>query len=1444
MLNYRHDAILQYDASLGPGIENLDYNERTNYPLTLSVEDYGVSLGLTVGVVRPFDSDRICGYMHQTLQSLADALDHAPDMPLHRLEVLPKAERQLQLQKWNSEQQDYPIHLCIHHLFEQQVERTPQATSLVFKEQSMSYSELNDRVNSLAYHLIGLGVKPDTLVAICVERSFAMIVGLLAILKAGGAYVPLDPAYTSDRLRDILQDASPSIVVADEAGQATLGIALDQVTVVNPNAVSDADRMSKRRRHDPVSNPQILGLTPRHTAYTIYTSGSTGKPKGVLIEHQGAVNLIYHRPKMFGLDPSSRVLQFTSLNFDHSVSEIFAALSSGACLHLVRDDVRLDHRALYSYIGQHGITHVSLTPTLLQDSKNLPVLHTLKTLLVMGEALSPALVRTLQPSVPNGSILNSYGPTETTVSAIVWRCPQDFRGDIVPIGRPLPNKTVYLLDKHRQPVPIGAIGEIYIGGAGVGRGYLNRPELTAEVFLPDPFANDPDARMYKSGDMARYLLDGNLVCLGRNDHQVKIRGFRIELGEIEARLSEHSLVEVATVVVLGSGGDRKLVAYVVTKPQDGLVRILRSHLTTCLPDYMVPTAIVRLDSLPLTSNGKIDRKALPAPDSDAFAHQAYEEPQDEIETMVAQIWAELLNLDRVGRNDSFFALGGHSLLAVRLMNRISTFGVQLPLSTIFSSPSLSSFAECFRSHMDKQDESFSEIAVISRDGELPLSFSQQRMWFLAQMEGISETYHVPVAVRLYGEINREALQRALDAIFARHEALRSVFVNVDGQPQVRLLSPETGIPIRWEDLRGRRDSEAQLKQMCANEVGTPFDLTKGPLIRALVAQLDSDEYHFLLTQHHIVSDGWSSAIFNYELSVLYDSFCRGESDPLPPLEIQYPDYAAWQRQTLSGSRLEAHTSYWRTTLADAPVLLNLPTDRPRPPQQSFEGDEVTIRLNSEHARALRNLSHEHGATLYMTILAAWSSVLSRLSGQDDVVIGSPVANRNHYQIEPLIGFFVNSLALRVGQSGDPTVRQLIDRVRMATIDAQAHQDLPFEQVVEIVQPPRSMSHAPLFQVMFVWQNDRASEWNLPGIKAVEADMRYDIAKFDLTLELYESDDEIVGALTYSTALFDRPTMERHVDYLQTLLKEMANNVDLPIASVELLGKSERDLLLDTWNETRQEYPTEQCIHQLFEQQAERIPQSKAFVYDNQSLTYAELNERANRLANQLIGLGVKPDTLVAICVDRSIAMIVGILAILKSGGAYVPLDPTYASNRLRDILDDATPAVVLVDEAGRNALGQESLSTLTTLDPNDVLNTEESNSQLTQNPQVHGLTSRHLAYVIFTSGSTGKPKGVMIEHHGVVNLVLSRPEAYGSTSTGNVALFPSFGFDSSVVDIFTTLTFGGTLHLLPENIRLDRVKLWQYLHQHSISQTLLPPAILQGSTDLPQFETPLTLVVA
>ncbi|KGM27069.1 hypothetical protein KS18_16875 [Photorhabdus luminescens] len=1431
LLNYRHNEQPMIPHEAMPGIEFLGEQERTNYPFVLSVEDGGATLGLTAQVVQPFDSERVCGYMQQALESLVDALELAPETPVRALNILPESERTLLLETWNATETPYPEQLCIHQLIEQQAEKTPEATALVSENQTLSYGQLNASANRLAHQLLALGVVPDQPVVICMTSSPARVIAVLAVLKAGGAYVPLDPAYPGERLSHILTDVAPArglktIALVDSTGQTALGEqTLAELTVLDPHILPD----------QPNSNPQVPALTSRHLAYVIYTSGSTGTPKGVMIEHRGLINLIRDKITRFDIRPASRMLQFASFGFDAGVWEIMMALGSGASLIIPAETIRQDPRRLWHYLEEQSVTHACLTPALLREGGDLPTITIKPTLILGGEAPSPVLLRALSRQA---TLFNAYGPTEITVCAASWRCPPNYTEVLVPIGRPTANTRIYLLDNHGQPVPLGAVGELYIGGDGVARGYLNRPDLTDERFLADPFSDAADARMYRTGDLVRYLPDSNLVFVGRNDQQIKIRGFRIEPGEIEARLAEHPMVREAWVVALGDGQDKRLVAYIVAEADSGLAASLHTHLSAMLPDYMVPAAFVRLDAFPLTPNGKLDRQALPAPGEDAFAHQIYVAPQGEMEIAVAAIWRELLGVEQIGRHDNFFALGGHSLLAVRMMNRIAVFGVDLPLASLFMFPSLSAFTEKICAQRHAGSDKLPAIRPISRDSVLPLSFGQQRLWFLAQFEGVSDTYHVPTALRLCGQLNLSAWQQALNRLFARHEALRSVFITVDGQPQVELLPAEFGLPVKKYDLRKASNVDEQFKRLCVQEAKTPFDLARGPLIRCALIQLADEEHIFLLTQHHIISDAWSLKILESELVALYAAGLNQQPDPLPLLTIQYPDYAAWQRQVFSGEGVQAQSDYWRRTLADAPVLLELPIDRPRPFQQSFTGGRVAVRIDAPLVQALKHLGQQHGATLFMTLLTAWAALLSRLSGQDDVVIGIPSANRNLREIEPLLGFFVNTLALRIDLSDMPDVATLLRRVRQTTLGAQEHQDLPFEQVVEIVQPPRRPEHTPLFQVMFAWQENETEEWQLPELAVTPFELEYDIAKFDLQLELTEKSGEIVGELNYSSALFDHETIERQVGYLQAILRAMVNQPQQPVTAIDILSSAERELLLENLNATEEPYPTQVCVHQLFEQQAEKTPDAIAVIYENQTLSYAELNARANRLAHQLIALGVAPDQRVAICVTRSLARIIGLLAVLKAGGAYVPLDPAYPGERLSYMLTDAAPAIVLADNAGRAALSEDILATLTVLDPNTLP------EQPDNNPQVSGLTPQHLAYVIYTSGSTGRPKGVMIEHRSVVNLTLTQITQFDFCSASRMLQFASFGFDASVWEIMMALSCGAMLVIPTETVRQDPQRLWHYLEEQAVTHACLTPAMFHDGADLPAIAIKPTLIFA
>uniref|UniRef100_UPI00068B5399 non-ribosomal peptide synthetase n=1 Tax=Andreprevotia chitinilytica TaxID=396808 RepID=UPI00068B5399 len=1406
LLNYRHSAASaarpdEATARAWEGMQVLVAEERTNYPMTLSVDDLGQDFVLTAQGIQGIDAARIAGYMHTAIAGLVEALTEQPDQPIRAQAILPAAERQQVLVDFNATAADYPADALIHHLFEAHAAQQPDAVALVFEEQELSYNELNCRANQLAHHLIALGIQPDDRVAICVERSLDLVIGLLGILKAGGVYVPLDPAYPAERLAYMLRDSQPAVVLTQAALRDGLPLGALPVWVLDGTDLAV----------QPAANPLVAGLTAEHLAYVIYTSGSTGQPKGVMNHHRGLCNLIPAHIQTFAIRPDSHLLQFASCSFDASIWEMMLALCAGAALHMVRQRTALAGAALRDTLLQAGISHAILSPAALSSLPQDETLGAVHTLITGGEALPPALARHW---AQQHRLFNAYGPTEITVCATVYDYQWREHGT-VPIGRPIANTQIYLLDAHGQPVPIGVAGEIYIGGAGVARGYLNRPDLTAERFVADPFSTDPQARLYKTGDLGRWLPDGNIDYLGRNDFQVKIRGFRIELGEIEAKLAACVGVREAVVIAReDQPGGKRLVAYVV--PQDGIelaVAELREQLSQYLADYMLPSAFVTLEAFPLTPNGKLDRKALPAPDQSSVISRSYEAPQGEVEQAIATIWQDLLGLERVGRYDQFFELGGHSLLAVQLVSRLrANLGVEIALRELFAQPTVIGLAALVA---QATQSSQTLIPPTDRSQPLPLSWAQQRLWFLNQLDAnAGAAYHMPAGLRLHGQLDRAALRATLDRIVARHEVLRTCFISDSGEAVQVIASAEIGFSLREHDLRAfsTQDQQRKVEQLSQAEAIAPFDLSTGPLIRGQLLQLANDEHLLLITQHHIISDGWSIGVLVREVSALYTAFSQGQADPLAPLAIQYADYAAWQRQWLQGDPLQTQVDFWHDHLAGAPALLDLPTDRPRPTVQSYAGGQVALSLSPALTNSLKQLSQRHGTTLFMTLLAGWSVLLSRWSGQDDVVIGTPVANRQRSELEGLMGFFVNTLALRVKLDGNPKVDELLNQIKTNTIAAYAHQDLPFEQVVEALQPTRSLSHSPVFQVMLTLNNTpTGGELSLPGLTLSPVEQTSTTTQFDLSLSLTDTATGLVGSLAYARDLFDAQTIERLAGHFEAVLTGMVADDQQGTAQLPLLSAAERQQVLVDFNATQTDYPHDQLIHRLFEQRAEHQPDASALIFEDQTLSYGELNRRANQLAHQLIQLGIRPDDRVALCIERSLDMIVGLLGILKAGGAYVPLDPGYPAERLAYMLADSQPVAVVTQVSLRE--------TLPALDvPVVALDAEAALvNQATSNPLVAGLTSRHLAYVIYTSGSTGQPKGVMVEHHSAINLwaALEAAAFQHLLTSARVALNANLVFDASLQALLQLLS-GRGLVLIPADVRSDGIALWRYLSRHAV----------------------------
>ncbi|WP_225365807.1 non-ribosomal peptide synthetase [Serratia rubidaea] len=1375
LLNYRYSQQSPHSSDAEAAFEYLNGYERTNYPLTLSIDDLGDAFVLTAQVRDNMDPERICRLMQAALECVLQGMDNMPSLPVGQLDMMSAQERHLAERAWNDTARDHPLTHCLHQLFERQAQDTPQAAAVRQDGASVSYQTLNQRANQLARYLRAQGVGTDVRVALATERSADLLVGLLGILKAGGAWLPLDPAYPAERLRYVLQDAQPLLMLTHSSLRGRLPDTALPVCELD----SQWDEIGAYPAHNPDYAPQH----PRQLAYVIYTSGSTGRPKGVMVEHGNVVNFLYAMQEQLKLGEHDALLAVTSVSFDISILELFLPLLNGAHIVLATGEQAADAQQLNTLIVEQGVTLMQATPATWRMLLQLPefALPGGFRLLCGGEALPERLAAELLARTP--AVWNLYGPTETTIWSTLSRLTQP----LPTIGRPIANTQIYILDDALRLTPAGVAGEICIGGAGVARGYLNRPELTAERFIADPFSRRPGARLYRTGDLGRWRADGTLEYLGRNDTQVKLRGFRIETAEIEAQLAQVDGVQDAVVLLReDSPGERRLAAYYTGEILEAAQ--LRRAAEAQLPEYMVPAAYVHLTALPLTPNGKLDRRALPLPEGDAYARQAWAAPEGETERTLARLWQALLpGVERVGRHDNFFELGGHSLLAVRLVSRLrQALAAELALSEIFSHPTLSALA----ARIDQsQPATLSAIARQPRGESLPLSLAQQRLWFLAQMEGVSESYHISGAVRLTGELNVPALEQALAALLQRHEALRTLFKREDGAPRQVIVDVPPDL-LRYHDLRDAAPEtvEAYGAAMAARR----FTLSEELPLRLQLLQIGKQAWLLQVVMHHIAADGWSMGIFLHELSALYNAALAGDNAELAALPVQYADYAVWQRDWLAEGRLDAQLAYWRETLADAPVLLTLPTDYPRPTQQSTAGDSVALTLGTVLSGQLRALSQRHGVTLYMTLLAGWAVLLSRLSGQEEVVIGTPVAGREREEVEGLIGFFVNTLALRLAPGRCVNVDELLTTVRERVLAAQAHQALPFDQVVEAVQPPRSLAHTPLFQVMFDWQNAPEGELNLTGLTTAAQETPRASAQCDLTLSLEERDGEVCGQLNYATSLFERQTIERMAGYLRQVLTGMA--AEIPVAQLSLLDDAQRQRLLYGWNDTARPLTTA-GVHQQFEAQAARTPDATALEIAPRLIGYGELNEQANRLAHYLRAQGVGPEVRVAVCTADRAAMVLAMLAVLKAGGAYVALDAGYPAERLTFMLQDSAPALLLTDAKTRRLLSATLPQSCMALD----LHNDAGIWQQESTENLHtAFDAARLAYVIYTSGSTGRPKGVMIEHAGLQNIVAWHSRTFALTAGSRSSCLAGMGFDACTWEVWPALCCGGTLVMRAE----------------------------------------------
>lgn len=1330
------------------------------------------------------------------------ALAVTPDSKVSELPLITSQERDLMLAQYQQTSLKFDDSICVHQLFEAQVESTPDAVAVAFEGQALNYRKLNDKANQLAHYLCEQGVKPDTLVGLCLNRSLEMVIGVLAILKAGGAYVPLNPEYPQGYLDYIIEDADVELVLSVQAMRASLRF--DQCQTVYLD-------LSELFGHFPTENlaSDALGLTTQNLIYAIYTSGSTGKPKGVMLHHSGVVNYLEGVMQDYGITHTQGGIVSSPLSFDATVTSLYAPLLMGKGIRLLSTD-KNELQQLADVLSQADNPLLfKMTPAHLEGLKiianqremsNLP-----HVIVVGGEQLNSALMLTYkQTLLPQSVFINEYGPTETVVGCCTYQVKnleQSWaKKVVVPIGRAIRNTGLYVVSRDgRQLVAPGSQGELYISGAGLARGYIKRAQLTKACFVTTAF----DRQLwYKTGDLVRLGSDGEMIFIGRIDEQVKVNGFRIELGEIENRLQQDASVLAAVATIFKSNNLTSIVAYVVPSDHTRFdEQALRDHLAQVLPTHMVPHRFMLINELPMTGNGKVDRKSLPEPDFSKQVTAEYVAPDSKIEQQFCQHWQELLQVKRVGVADNFFSLGGHSLLATRLVAWVrQQWQVDISVKSIFEYQTIRALTPVVEQGKPTQQIS---IKASTKSASYALSFAQQRLWLLNQMEPDSSQYNIPMALRLEGVLDIAAIHRALETIIERHQILRTVYCMNEDKAGIQVVNDPLELLLSTIDLQ-HLDEQAQTRQvtqLSAEEAATPFRLSSDLMLRASLLKLSAQSHVLLITLHHIASDGWSMGVLADELNQLYIAYVTGQDNPLPPLALQYVDYAQWQRNWLQGDELTRQLDYWKMQLQGLPTVHSLPLDRSRPSVPDYHGGCVSQSLSPQLLQQLNILAQANGATLFMLLNAAFSCLLGRHSGEQDIVIGSPIANREKAELAPLVGFFVNTLVLRIDLADDPSFIDVLAQSKTNLLAAYEHQQVSFEKLVDELQPQRRLSHSPLFQVMLTLDNNVEKAIYLQGLTAHKLDNSATHTKYELTLGVSENDTGLHVNWEYMTALFDKATIERLVGHFAVMLQGLVTNSQRKVSELPLTTTAEQEMMLAQYQNSGVEYDREICLHQMFEACVADTPDAVAAVFGEQQLTYRQLNSKANQLAHYLRSQGVAPDSLVGLCVNRSLNMILGLLAILKAGGAYVPLDPSYPKARLNYIIEDAGVELVLTERALAQELVLNNQETVYLEELSGLLPSQTDNLDC----ESLGLSAQNLAYVIYTSGSTGKPKGVMLEHGGVTNYLNAVIQDYGIDHTRGGIVSSPLSFDATVTSLYTPLLTGKGIRLLSNGDELQQL---------------------------------------
>jgi amino acid adenylation domain-containing protein len=1400
----------------GLQVESLALEQRVaQFDLTLMMVEAGGALAASIQYNADLFDPSTIARLAQHYQTLVEGAAADPNRRLSELPLLSREEHR-QLLEWKGAVADASPTLTLQGLFEEQVEQSPDAVAVASDDEQLTYRELNHRANQLARTLRKHGVGPEILVGVCMDRSPEMIAAMLGILKAGGAYFPLDPDYPQERLSFMLRDGQIPLVLAKRRFVENLPPSMAQVVTLDATWAQASDESG--------ANP-VSPSTAQNLAYVMYTSGSTGTPNGVAVCQQSIVRLV-HDPNYAELKATDVVLQLAPPTFDAATFEVWASLLHGGRLVLAPYE-KPSLEQVGETLARHRVSTLWLTSGLFHQlvDHDVDVFGSVRQLLAGGDVLSVSHVRKVLARFPSCRLINGYGPTENTT----FTCCHSMQGEesassqTVPIGRPITGTEVFVVDRSQRAVPVGVAGELVTGGTGLARGYLNRPALTAERFVPSTPSESAGARLYKTGDLVRYLESGTIEFLGRLDHQLKIRGFRVELGEIETALTSHPMVRACVVVAQSGSTAKRLIAYLVAgSGGTPSTTQLREYLGQRLPDYMVPSVFITLDEFPLTVNGKVDRRALPSPDhSRPELDNRFEAPQPGTEARLAEIWSQLLGVNRVGRHDNFFELGGHSLIGTQVVSRVrQTTGVDVSLRCLFERPTVAALAEWLDT-ITQQDPHDLMLVPVADDEPQVVSFTQERMWLLEQLISGTPVYNIPAVIRLEGELNASALEQAFNEIRRRHEALRTNFPAVDGQP-VPSVSAADACTAPIVDIGGlTRDVQvAALRALTRAEALRPFDLVSDPLLRISLARLGPSEHVLFVTLHHIVSDGWSIGIVMRELAAIYESFASGRSSRLAEPAIQYRTYAHWQRRWLQGGALDEQLAYWKSAMSGARPSIDVPTDRARTSPPSYRGATEVCVLRPDLVKAIGTFGKERGVSPFMVMLTALNVLLFRMTQQADLVVGTVTSGRTRAEVEPLIGCFINFLPLRTKLFGDESAKALLQQVRTTVLEAHAHQECPFQHIVEAVRPDRGNTQNPLFNVAFQFDNYPQTDAFTHTLTASFETPHRQISQLDLRFIASETRDGTALSCEYSTDLFDASTIQRMLQHVCVLLEGIVENPEQRISDLTLLTEDEGQQLLTDWNRTSAAYPENRCLHELFEVRVAEQPDAIALAFEDERWSYGEVDARANQVARYLRDRGAGLETRVGICVSRSPDLVVGLLGILKSGAAFVPIDPTYPPERLAVIVQNAGIDLALTQDDLRAVL-EDRVASVVSLDGDQSQIARESPNALCLES-----TPDQLAYTIYTSGSTGTPKGVLIPHRGVLNNIWDLNTSFDVGPDDRLMLLSSLSFDMSVYEVFGTLAAGGCLVIPGAADARDPVRWTRLMVRHFVTVWNSAPALL------------------